>query len=146
MIERPFELPLGVLDINTRLQLPDWPEPRLVKSVHVAWSGKIDLLATVAHRNRVVDHKTTSIAGDNYIPSFILLHQTIGYVWAARQLWPHLDITGFCLNAIYLRRPLPGTTSLVARGATQRSASRSTSSAPISNTRRNAWSSGRPIA
>ena len=116
LIERPFELPLGVLDINTRLQLPDWPEPRLVKSVHVAWSGKIDLLATVAHRNRVVDHKTTSIAGDNYIPSFILLHQTIGYVWAARQLWPHLDITGFCLNAIYLRRPLPGTTSLVARG------------------------------
>ena len=68
LIERPFELPLGVLDINTRLQLPDWPQPQLVKSIHVAWSGKIDLIANVAHRNRVVDHKTTSIAGDNYIP------------------------------------------------------------------------------
>ena len=26
LIERPFELPLGVLEINTRLQLPDWPQ------------------------------------------------------------------------------------------------------------------------
>src|SRR5258707_4259067 len=39
IIERPFELPLGVLDINTQLQLPDWPEPQLVRAIHVAWSG-----------------------------------------------------------------------------------------------------------
>jgi hypothetical protein len=116
IIERPFELPLGVLDINTPIQLPDWPEPRLVKAIHVAWSGKIDLIAHTNNRNRVVDHKTTSVAGDTYIPGFILAHQTIGYVWAAQQIWPGLDITGFCLNAIYLRRPLPGTTNLIARG------------------------------
>jgi hypothetical protein len=116
LIERPFELPLGVLEVNTPIQLPNWPEPRLVKSIHVAWSGKIDLIANVAHRNRVVDHKTTSIAGDNYVSNFILAHQVIGYVWAARQLWPSLDITGFCLNAIYLRKPLPGTTNLLAKG------------------------------
>jgi PD-(D/E)XK nuclease superfamily len=116
LIERPFELPLGVLDINTPLQLPDWPEPRHVKSIHVAWSGKIDLIANVANRNRVVDHKTTSIAGDNYTSGFILAHQVIGYVWAAQQIWPTLDVTGFCLNAIYLRRPLPGTTDLLAKG------------------------------
>ena len=116
IIERPFELPLGVLDINTQLQLPDWPEPRLVKAVHVAWSGKIDLVANVNNRNRVVDHKTTSIAGDAYTSSFILAHQTIGYVWAAQQIWPTLDVTGFCLNAIALKRPTPGVTNLTLKG------------------------------
>lgn len=116
IIERPFELPLGVLDVNTRLQIPGWPAPQLVKTIHVAWAGKIDLVACVNRRNRVVDHKTTSIAGETYIPSFILSNQTIGYVWAAQQLWPTLNITGFCLNAIYLRKPLPGVTNLIARG------------------------------
>ena len=133
IIERPFELPLGVLDVNTRIQLPDWPEPRLVKAIHVAWSGKMDLVANVALKNRVVDHKTTSIAGDTYIPSFILAHQTIGYVWACQQIWPSLDISGFCLNAIYLRKPGPWSTSLIApgpRGGTPPS----TSSAPSSTT------------
>lgn len=116
IIERPFELPLGVLEINTQLQLPDWPEPRLVRAIHVAWSGKIDLVANVNNRNRVVDHKTTSIAGDAYTSSFILAHQTIGYVWAAQQIWPTLDITGFCLNAIALKRPAPGVTNLTTKG------------------------------
>jgi hypothetical protein len=40
LIERPFELPLGVLDINTPIQLPNWPEPRPVKAIHVAWWQK----------------------------------------------------------------------------------------------------------
>jgi PD-(D/E)XK nuclease superfamily len=116
IIERPFELPLGVLDVSTQLQLPDWPEPQFVKAIHVAWAGRIDLVANTNNRNRVVDHKTTSIAGDTYIPSFILAHQTIGYVWAAQQIWPALDITGFCLNAIHLKRPAPGMTNLIAKG------------------------------
>jgi PD-(D/E)XK nuclease superfamily len=116
LIERPFELPLGVLEINSDIQLPSWPEPQRVKAIHVAWAGKMDLVANVAHRNRVTDHKTTSVAGEQYIPSFILAHQTIGYVWAAQQLWPSLEITGFCLNAIYIRRPGLGATNLMARG------------------------------
>jgi hypothetical protein len=116
LIERPFELPLGVLEVNSQMQIPEWPEPRQVKAIHVAWAGRIDLIANTNNRNRVVDHKTTSIAGDTYIPGFILSHQTIGYVWAAQQLWPTLDITGFCLNAIYLRKPHPSAKNLVAKG------------------------------
>jgi hypothetical protein len=116
IIERPFELPLGVLDINARLKLPQWAQACLVKAIHVAWSGKIDALAELCGKNRVIDHKTTSVAGDTYTANFMISNQTLGYVWACQQLWPALEIEGFCLNAIYLRRPLPGATSLIARG------------------------------
>jgi hypothetical protein len=39
---------------------------------------------------------------------FILSNQFIGYVWAARQLWPDLDIGGACLNCWRLKRPAKG--------------------------------------
>ena len=118
IIERPFEIPLGVLDVNTRIQLPHWPEPQQVDVIHVAWAGRIDLAATINKRNRVMDHKTTSVAGEQFVPSFQLARQTIGYTWAAQQLWPELDISSFCLDAIHLKRP--GTngygTNLTAKG------------------------------
>ncbi len=108
LIEKPFELPLGVLEVNTEIQLPSWEIPKPVHFVHVAWSGRIDLVANANNFNRVVDHKTTKIAGDQFVQSFQLSSQTLGYVWAARQLWPELDIRGFCLNAIHLKKPSPG--------------------------------------
>lgn len=104
LIERAFELPLGVLEVNTEIQLPIWDTPRRVSRIHVAWSGRIDLVAECNFRNRIVDNKTTSIAGDQFTQDFQLSNQTIGYLWAARQLWPDLDITGFCLNALHLRK------------------------------------------
>jgi PD-(D/E)XK nuclease superfamily len=105
IVERPFEIPLGVLDINRDVKLPSWPEPQFVRTIHVAWSGRIDILAKCNERDRVVDHKTTSVAGEQFIPSFQLSHQTQGYVWAAQQLWPELNINSFCLDAIYIKRP-----------------------------------------
>jgi hypothetical protein len=45
---------------------------------------------------------------EQYIQGFILSNQTIGYVWAARQLWPNLDIGGFCLNCIRMKRIAKG--------------------------------------
>jgi PD-(D/E)XK nuclease superfamily len=116
LIEKPFEIPLGRLDVNTKIRLPEWPEPRHVEAIHVAWSGRIDLVAHVNGHNRVVDHKTTSIGGDQYIPAFQLAHQTIGYTWVARILWPELDITGFCLDGIGLRRVQEDTKNLIAKG------------------------------
>ena len=44
IIERPFELPLGVLEIDDLVRLPKWNES-IVRSIHVAWSGRIDLVA-----------------------------------------------------------------------------------------------------
>jgi hypothetical protein len=108
LIERAFELPLGVLGVDTNIRLPEWDTERFVSRIHVAWSGRIDLVAQTNGRNRIVDHKTTSIAGDNFTQDFLLANGTQGYVWAGQQLWPELDISGFCLNAIFLKKPAAG--------------------------------------
>jgi hypothetical protein len=107
IIERPFEIPLGVLEIGDKIRLPKWNESRLVNQIHVAWAGRIDRIVGVPGRthNFVKDHKTTSIGGDQFIQSFQLSNQTIGYVWAAQQMWPEHNILGFCLNAIHLKKP-----------------------------------------
>ena len=104
LVEMPFEVPLCGVEVNTNIQLPDWPEPRYIHTIHVAYSGRIDLVAYKGEQNVVVDHKTTSIAGDQYIQSFHLSNQAMGYVWAANKLWPDFDISTFCLNGIGLRR------------------------------------------
>lgn len=115
IVEVPFELPLGVLDVVSELQIPEWDGPRFVSKVHVAWSGRIDCVANVHGMSRIVDHKTTSIAGDNFIQEFLLNNATIGYTWAGQQIWPELGISGFCLNAIFAKKPAAGC-SLVDKG------------------------------
>lgn len=115
IIERAFELPLGVLEINKPIKLPKWNEPRIINQIHVAWAGRIDRLSYTFQCNRVVDAKTTSMAGDQFIQGFQLANQTIGYVWAAQQLWPDLDISGFCLDAIHLKKP-SGRVGLMEKG------------------------------
>lgn len=107
LVERAFELPLGVFDIEATLNLPEGP--LYVKRIHVAWSGRMDVIVNVNGSNRVADNKTTSIAGDNFVQEFQLANQTIGYVWAAQKLWPSLNVNGFCLNAAHLKRPTAGT-------------------------------------
>lgn len=108
LVETPFELPLCVITVNAEIQLPLWDAPRFVSKIHVAWSGKIDLVAHSNSRNRICDHKTTSIAGDQFVQDFRLSNQTIGYLWAGQQLWPELGLTGFMGNAIHLKRPTAG--------------------------------------
>ena len=108
LIETPFELPLCVIEVNSKIHLPSWDSPRFVSFIHVAWSGKIDLCVSANSRHRICDHKTTSIAGDQFVQDFKLSNQTIGYLWAGQQLWPDLDLTGFMGNAIHLKRPTSG--------------------------------------
>lgn len=108
IIERAFELPLGVLEVNELIKLPSWPEARLVTHIHVAWSGRIDLGAYCNGQNRVVDHKTTKIAGDQFLQDFQLSNPVLGYVWAGQTMWPELNLNGFCLNAFHLKKPAPG--------------------------------------
>lgn len=119
LIERSFELPLGVIEVDAWIPMP-WlngeryiPEQPLderdgtyyVSHIHLAWSGRIDAIVRCNGRARVCDHKTTSIAGDQFVEDFRISNQVLGYVWAARQLWPELDVSGFVLNAIHLKRP-----------------------------------------
>lgn len=128
LIERSFELPLGVLEVNVRIpslfsvgantagiELDETEGGLFVSHIHLAWSGRIDIIVRVNGRIRVGDHKTTSIVGDQFIQSFQLASQTIGYVWASQQLWPILHPTGFVLNAIALKKPAKGL-SLMDRG------------------------------
>jgi hypothetical protein len=116
LIERPFELPLGTIEVNTNIRLPNWLEPQFVKTIHIAWSGRIDVVANTRGTNRIIDHKTTSVAGDRFTQQFPLSHQTQGYVWAAQRLYPELDIKGICINAIYITKPKNGTTNLLDKG------------------------------
>lgn len=121
IIERAFELPLGVLEVNELIEMPWLTKEQVadlwtyevagggrcpqVSQIHVAWSGRIDTIAHCNNAIRVVDHKTTSIAGDQFVQDFQISNQVLGYVWAARQLWPELSPSGFCLNAIHFKKP-----------------------------------------
>ena len=103
----------------TDVQLGMWTRHEkkvFVTRIHLAWSGRMDVIAHANNMNRVVDHKTTSIAGDQVIQDFHLSNQTVGYVWAARQLWPDLDIRGFAANFIHLKKPTKGSTGLMDKG------------------------------
>lgn len=105
IIERPFELPLGVLEFNSDVRLPRWDHARRIDNIHVAYSGRTDRASHMQEANRAVDVKTTSMGGDQFIQGFQLSPQTIGYVWADQQMWPDLGIHSFALDAIYLKKP-----------------------------------------
>lgn len=118
LIEKAFELPLGVLEVNEVIDFP-WIGPDIsifVSHIHLAWSGRIDAIAKTHGHTCVVDHKTTSIVGDQFTQSFQLSSQVMGYAWAANQLWPELGPFAFCLNAIALKKPGIGQ-GLMSRGA-----------------------------
>lgn len=105
IVERAFELPLGTIPVNATIQLPEWEAPRPVRNIIVAWSGRLDILTRVSGVGYVTDNKTTSIGDEKFIQDFQLANQTRGYTWAARKLWPEHAVQGFCLNAIWLKKP-----------------------------------------
>lgn len=105
IVERAFELPLGIVPVDAVIQLPSWPQPKTVRDIHVAWSGRIDVLTSVMGHSYITDNKTTKIGDDKFIQDFQLSNQTQGYVWAAQKLWPEHEVNGFCLNAIWFRKP-----------------------------------------
>lgn len=119
IIERAFELPLGVLEVGDWIEMPwmdeaEWQsQPKKqgyrkvwVDQIHVAWSGRIDAVARCGDplSNRIVDHKSGKVDPQEYQIS----NPVIGYVWAGQQLWPDLGISGFCLNALATKKPAAG--------------------------------------
>lgn len=108
IIERAFELPLGVIEVNHFINLNGSIKEEdnfFVSRIHLAWSGRIDLLTRYSGRARITDHKTSSIDGDSFIQAFMISSQTIGYTWAAQQMWPELNVEGFCLNCLRFKKP-----------------------------------------
>lgn len=122
LIERAFELPLGVIEVNDYVigdfvgDPPNVAGQQLrwqgrgcetyVSHIHIAWSGRIDAVAKCGNPlgNRVCDHKTGKVDPQEYPLSW----PVIGYVWAGQQLWPELNISGFCLNALSTKKPTAG--------------------------------------
>lgn len=123
IVEQAFEIPLGVIEVNAPIDMP-WltqeesigqqrvhttMEPPAtaihVRHIHIAWSGRIDRVAHTNSIDRVCDHKTTSIAGNQITDEYHLSNPMLGYTWAGRKLYPHLNIQGACINFIHLKKP-----------------------------------------
>lgn len=132
MVEVPFALPLGTVEINQTIQYdpkialgyeprPDEQTAFFCRNIHILWSGRIDAIIVMDGRIWVMDHKTSSMGGERFTDQFFLSSQTIGYTWAAQELlnadisWedfehphpPYKNVSGLLLNGIISRRPTP---------------------------------------
>jgi len=111
-VEKAFALNIGSFDINDTLPFTyseitdeDSDEPVYIATLHVQWTGKIDIGAHNGDRNIwVVDHKTSSMGGPSFFADFQLAQQTHGYMWAMQEILGH-PISGFILNALIIRQP-----------------------------------------
>ncbi len=119
LVEFSFSLPLDTAEVDPRVfthygygVLTDNAE--LEQSAAAAfkdlpcvieWSGIIDMVADSGGEHWLVDHKTTSILSNDFFDSFEIAMQPVGYVSAARQALPHLDIKGFIVNVLACRKP-----------------------------------------
>lgn len=79
-------------------------EPLYIKTLHVLWSGKIDLICDYMRKPVVADHKTSSMAGPTFYEQFRLSQPVHGYMWAAAQCMG-ISISTFMLNALFIRKP-----------------------------------------
>lgn len=110
LIEFPFALPLGEIDIEAELLVRDTKTgitaPRHVKTIKLVWMGRIDM----AYRSQNgrgaygMDHKTTSIMGPSFAEQFTLSHQQYGYAWALEQLIGE-PVHGVVINGLGVRKP-----------------------------------------
>lgn len=111
-VEKAFALNIGCFPINATLpfsyaQLTEEPneEKMYIATLHVQWSGKIDILATNGDSQKwVVDHKTSSMGGVTFFNDFMIGQQTHGYKWAAEEILGE-PVAGFILNALLIRKP-----------------------------------------
>ncbi len=106
-VEKAFSLHLFDLEVNSftsiesGLLLSDGDSsPLYIKTIHVFWSGKIDLKLP----NGIADHKTSTQEGPTFFAQFQLSQPIIGYLYAASRIY-NQDLTSFMLNAIFLRKP-----------------------------------------
>lgn len=95
MIEVPFAIPLGTIDLKG--------EGKVIK---IVWTGRIDM-AYISENGGglyVMDHKTTSVMGPSYFSAFTISHQMYGYAWAAEQLCGR-PVQAIVINALGVRKP-----------------------------------------
>lgn len=111
-VERPFKIPLCTLNLNVLLPYYESElvvgsnkrEKLFVRSLHIVWTGRIDVVLRQGNAVFVVDHKTSSRGGSEFFDAFTLSSQTVGYCWAAQKILD-LPVFGFILNAIIIKPP-----------------------------------------
>lgn len=115
MVERAYKVELCSLELNcilpydafALLQHPQSMERNgdlRVRSLHIFWTGRIDAILHDSNALWVLDHKTSSIGGEQYYEDFKLSSQTVGYTWAAQKLLGEA-VAGLILNAVIIRKP-----------------------------------------
>lgn len=75
-------------------------------TVHIEWTGIIDMLAEINGSLYVVDHKTTSIISQDFFDGFEIAMQPTGYFSAMQAAFPDLPIRGFMANVLACRKPV----------------------------------------
>jgi hypothetical protein len=70
----------------------------------INWSGIVDLVTKWPDGYWVMDHKTSSVAGETFWAQFQRSTAQLGYCWA---VWKHFGIMpkGYIVNALFLRAP-----------------------------------------
>lgn len=115
IVEVPFEHYLTSFAINKVCKIEG--QDTYVKTIHVAYSGKIDLIVQQPNGDAfVLDHKTTSVFNVHTTDEYYLSPQTRGYCWAAKKSFPDLEFKGAIINFIALKKPTNPAASLFERG------------------------------
>lgn len=115
-IERPFKLPLVSIPVNSTIPpeyhhtlCADTPVTQL-GTIHVILTGIIDTVISEAGLLWVVDHKTTSRGGSEFLSAFRLSLQTRLYVLFLHSIG--LPVHGLYLNGVICRKPTKTGTDL----------------------------------
>lgn len=68
--------------------------------IPVLYSGKIDLPVLLDDQLIIIDHKTTSMLGEQFFDELRMSAQPLGYCWAMQTIHPEKQVGGFMINAI----------------------------------------------
>lgn len=123
MVETAFKVKLCTIPVNGDLPFPFenlvvWNETDgytyatsdparksfFIRSIHVLYTGRIDLILRDSNLLWVVDHKTSSRGGNEFVEAFRHSLQTRGYTWAAQKVLGQ-PVTGLIMNALVIKPP-----------------------------------------
>lgn len=114
VVERAFKVPLCTIPVNsevpyTRDQLCEertgfgsTDRAVRIRNLHIVFTGRIDAVLNENDRLWVIDHKTSSRGGKEFLEAFRLSLQTRGYTWAASKLLGR-KVQGLIMNAVVVR-------------------------------------------
>lgn len=114
-VEVPFKVPLCTVAVNAELPypqgqictidaIPSLTKGLPVRNIHCIYTGRIDATLSDSNLSWVVDHKTASRGGSQFVEAFRLSRQTLGYTWAASKIFDQ-PFAGLILNAIVIKTP-----------------------------------------